>query len=114
LESQQLVLPAVAPNNISAPAPVFGIGQFIGVGTPFEIWVKNPAYGANSSPIISVDLAIYGGGDNNVHAYNLTGTESWQIATTGGQIWGSPAISNGRVYVGSGDGYMYCVSVDGQ
>lgn len=112
-ESQYLIMPSVAPNNISASAPLFDVEQIFSTGGLLQSWVQNPTYGANSSPVISVDLAIYGGGDNYIHAYNLAGTESWQIATTGGQIWGSPAISNGRIYIGSGDGYMYCISPNG-
>jgi outer membrane protein assembly factor BamB len=36
------------------------------------------------------------------------GNEIWSY-TTGGQVWSSPAISDGKVYVGSFDGKMYCL-----
>lgn len=97
------------------PAPLFGIlFAYYGAGVPALNWTQNPAFGSYSSPVIVGDLAIYGGGDNNVYAYSLNGERSWKIASTGAQIWGSPAISNGRIYIGSADGFLYCISPDGQ
>ncbi|HEV2495114.1 MAG TPA: PQQ-binding-like beta-propeller repeat protein [Terriglobia bacterium] len=70
-----------------------------------------------SSPVAIQDLVFFGGGDNNLHAATATGSPVgqavWQFATQGAII-SSPAISHGDVYFGSLDGYVYCVSVNGQ
>ena len=42
------------------------------------------------------------------HCDVITGKEAWQFGTGAGRL-SSPAVSNGVVYVGSDDGYLYAV-----
>lgn len=68
-----------------------------------------------SSPAV-VDGVAYLGGGNDLFAFSTTcsGTCNplWSYAT-GGQISSSPAVANGRVYLGSSDGKMYVFSTSG-
>ena len=48
-----------------------------------------------------------GSGDDSVYALNAaTGAKLWSYHT-GNQVFSSPTVANGVVYVGSGDGNMY-------
>ena len=48
--------------------------------------------------------------DYKVYALNaVSGAEVWNY-TTGGQVYSSPAVANGVVYVGSDDKKVVCVS----
>ena len=48
-----------------------------------------------------------GSPDNKVYALNArTGAKLWSY-TTGGEVWSSPAVANGVVYIGSYDGKVY-------
>jgi outer membrane protein assembly factor BamB len=52
-------------------------------------------------------VVYFGSLDNNVYALNgKTGALLWTYAT-GGQVWSSPAVANGVVYVGSDDGKVH-------
>lgn len=56
--------------------------------------------------------AVYFGSSatGKVHALELvTGAERWSFFT-GGPVRFAPAVANGRVYVASDDGYLYCLS----
>ena len=44
--------------------------------------------------------------DNHLYALNTnTGQEIWRFKTDG-DVWSSPAVSDGVVYFGSNDGYL--------
>jgi hypothetical protein len=60
-----------------------------------------PAFtGANAYPLISTDT--------NVYSFSSSGSLSWSYAT-GGIVESSPSIgSNGALYIGSFDNYLYC------
>ena len=48
--------------------------------------------------------------DGNVYALNAsTGAKLWSFAT-GGQVYSSPAVANGVVYIGSFDGNVYALN----
>ena len=52
-------------------------------------------------------MVYIGCDDHNVYALNATtGAERWSF-TTGDMVRSSPAVSNGVVYVGSGDDHIY-------
>ena len=58
------------------------------------------------------DGVVYFGSSatGKVHALDLaTGAERWSFFT-GGPVRFAPAVANGRVYVASDDGYLYCLS----
>jgi len=49
------------------------------------------------------------GSDGFVRCYNgATNTDQWAFLT-GGRVYATPTVANGCVYVGSGDGYAYCL-----
>lgn len=70
-----------------------------------------------SSPAAIQDLIFIGGGDNSLHAVTANGTPNgkfvWQFPVQG-PVFSSPAISHGRIYFGSNDGFIYCLSINGQ
>jgi len=54
-------------------------------------------------------LAFLAGDDGRIRAVDLSnGQVAWEYATAGA-IKASPTVSEGRVYVGSGDGHAYCL-----
>lgn len=61
-----------------------------------------------TAPIVVGDLAYWSGMDGIVHAVKVKdGQAAWE-AYTGGAVRFSPEYWNGRLYVGSSDGYVYC------
>ena len=53
---------------------------------------------------------LYTGMDNRLVSLNTQDKAvSWELMT-GGRVASSPAIEDGIVYVGSGDGYIYAVN----
>ena len=67
-----------------------------------------------SAPAEIQDVVLFGAVDNALHAASTASGAALWTFTTGGEIDSGPAISNGRVYFGSRDGYLYCVSPNGQ
>ncbi|MFC1574293.1 PQQ-binding-like beta-propeller repeat protein, partial [Candidatus Latescibacterota bacterium] len=60
-------------------------------------------------PVAAGGLIFLGGSDCAVRAIEAsTGIEKWSYLTAG-SIMRSPTFWRGRVYVGSGDGYIYCL-----
>ncbi|MGA2618861.1 MAG: PQQ-binding-like beta-propeller repeat protein [Thermoguttaceae bacterium] len=77
----------------------------------------NPEYPSDRSetsyepaqPIAAANLVITSGPDGAVRALDLaSGKPVWSFYT-GGQITQSPAVADGRAYVPSGDGFLYCL-----
>lgn len=61
-----------------------------------------------AAPVAAQNLAFSAGADGIIRAIDIdTGRQVWR-AYTGGAIRVSPSIADGRLYVGSGDGYAYC------
>ena len=61
-----------------------------------------------TAPIVVDGNAIFGGQDGVIRAIDLKkGTPAW-TAYTGGPLRYPPTASHERIYVGSGDGYIYC------
>ncbi len=55
------------------------------------------------------ELIFHAGDDGKVRAINAqTGKLKWEFQT-GGPMKSPPTISNSRAYIGSGDGYVYCL-----
>ena len=78
---------------------------------------RNPEYPSDRSetsyepaqPIAAGNLVITSGPDGAVRAFELaTGKPVWTFYT-GGQIAQSPAIVDGRAFIPSGDGFLYCL-----
>jgi outer membrane protein assembly factor BamB len=52
-----------------------------------------------------------GSWDKNLYAIDaITGLEKWRFKT-GGEMYSSPAVSNGVIYVGSNDRFLYAVGM---
>ena len=69
-----------------------------------------------SSPAIAGGVIYIGGlgthSDGSLYALDAhTGAELWSSGTSG-QIQSSPAVADGRVFVGSGDGKLYAYALD--
>jgi outer membrane protein assembly factor BamB len=65
-----------------------------------------------SSPTVSGDKILYGGGDGFLYALRRAdGRELWKLKT-GGRIRSTPAVEGGTVFVGSFDGCLYAVELD--
>ena len=67
-----------------------------------------PGETKNCSPF--EELVIFGSGDTQLYALDLkTGRTAWQFQTLG-EIFSSPSVADGMVYVGSNDGNFYAVN----
>jgi outer membrane protein assembly factor BamB len=68
---------------------------------------KFPFY---SSAAVTATMVVLGGRDKLVHGLNLSGKAVWTF-TTKARVESSPAIADGRVFVGSNDGRFYVLNV---
>jgi eukaryotic-like serine/threonine-protein kinase len=68
---------------------------------------KFPYY---SSAAVTADRVVVGGRDKLVHGLNLEGKGVWTFATRS-RVESSPAIADGRVFVGSNDSRFYVLNV---
>jgi len=68
---------------------------------------KFPYY---SSAAVTENRVVLGGRDKLVHGLNLTGKGVWTFATRA-RVESSPAIADGRVFVGSNDGRFYVLGL---
>jgi outer membrane protein assembly factor BamB len=72
-------------------------------------------YPSICSPVLLKDKAIYGGLDGKLYVVSLDGEKKpWSFATPFDSPITSPvAVSDGRIYFGCEDGYLYVLSPDG-
>jgi eukaryotic-like serine/threonine-protein kinase len=68
---------------------------------------KFPYY---SSVAVTTDRLVVGGRDKLVHGISLAGKGVWTFATRA-RVESSPAIADGRVFVGSNDGRFYVLNL---
>lgn len=68
---------------------------------------KFPFY---SSAAVTRERVVIGGRDKMVHGLTLQGKMAWTFATRA-RVESSPAIADGRVFVGSNDGRFYVLSL---
>lgn len=70
-------------------------------------------YDLSYYPIVVKDKLYYASSaDDAVHCHNIsTGEEIW-VFTTGAPIRIAPTYYNGNIYVGSDDGFAYCLDAD--
>ncbi len=78
--------------------------------SPGEVIWKFEAenFEGGSSPLIISDIIVIGMGDSLFSINYENGTEEWSFKTAG-TIVASPVFSGANLYVGSTDGYMYCL-----
>ncbi len=66
-------------------------------------------------PVLTRDHVIYGGLDGKLYVVPLTSGETFSFATAfGAPITAPVAVADGRIYVGSEDGYLYVLGPDGK
>jgi outer membrane protein assembly factor BamB len=72
------------------------------------------APGFKSSPTVTSDVVYLGDEDGVFHAIDRAkGTNRWKFAT-GGEIYSSAAVIDGRIVFGSYDNNLYCLDLDGK
>jgi outer membrane protein assembly factor BamB len=69
---------------------------------------KFPYY---SSAAVTANRVVVGGRDKLVHGISLTGKGVWTFVTRA-RVESSPAIADGRVFVGSNDGRFYVLNLN--
>ena len=64
-----------------------------------------------SSAAVTANRVVVGGRDKLVHGLSPTGKAVWTFATKS-RVESSPAIADGRVFIGSNDGRFYVLDVN--
>ncbi len=68
---------------------------------------KKPIY---SSPVVSDNVAYFGGLDSTLYAVDVaTGSLKWKLRTNG-EIRSSPVVTNDRIYLAGGNGLLTCAN----
>ena len=106
---------------LSAPAVVDGTVYVGGEGFLYALdaamgdgrWRFETVRSAHSSVVVN-GVVYVGVGDfetpGHIYAVDaVTGEERWRFET-GGEVWSSPAVVDGVLYVGSADGYVYAIT----
>ena len=77
-----------------------------------RLWHEQPEQSFRPTvPTTAAGLVLIAGDDGKVRAYDgIDGSLKWSFLTTG-PILRPPSIAVGKAYVGSGDGYVYCLEV---
>jgi outer membrane protein assembly factor BamB len=80
-----------------------------------EIWKFETLGNVFSSPCIVDDtITIIGSLSNAVFALQgNSGDLLWKFET-GGQVWSSPSYNGSKIFIGSDDGFLYCLDQDGK
>ena len=86
-------------------------GVYVSVGKPSGINCEFAPKGVDSltAPVIVGNLAISAASNGSVQAIDLDSKDTRWTTYTGGKIFYPPTIWNGRAFVGSADGYVYCL-----
>lgn len=117
LEASAVDLTAVSPLSVQADDwPAFRKDNlrsaYVSVDVPSKAeqqWeFTPPSRVVLTAPVIVGDLTFVSGSDGVVRALSATDGQPRWTAYTGGPVKYPPAIWNGRAYVGSGDGWVYC------
>jgi outer membrane protein assembly factor BamB len=59
-------------------------------------------------------MLVVGSIDNAVYALEgRSGDVRWKFET-GGQVWSSPSFNGNEIFIGSDDGFLYCLDIDGK
>jgi len=95
-------------SELSGPgSTVLAIAWSYEVGTNNDWLCSTPAMDE------AADLLVFGANDKRIHALNMNGELLWSFET-GGQVYSSPLLMGGKVYVGSLDGKFYAFTYGGE
>lgn len=84
---------------------------YITSSKPAVRWRSFMDAASKSTPTFDNNTVYVGGYDGSLRAFDITtGKLKWQFATTGGAVAGEAVVLDGRVYFGSEDRHVYCVS----
>ena len=73
-----------------------------------DAWVfKLPAAAHPTAPVTAGDMVFLADRTGAVYALDANGQQRWK-AHTAGAVYYPPAVADGRLYVGSADGRVYC------
>jgi len=121
IESQRLeTVSTAAPGRMvmtAADWPTYRANNQRTASTPVAVpgrlklaWQTRPRESVvPTAPVAAAGLTVVAGSDGVVRAMDsATGAARW-TAYTGGSIHYPPTIDNGRVHVGSGDGWAWCL-----
>ncbi|UCE39404.1 MAG: PQQ-like beta-propeller repeat protein [Thermoplasmata archaeon] len=106
--------PAVADGRVFAGS-ADGYLYCFDLYTGERLWrtfLSSGDFGVCGSPAVANDhVVVFCSGDDTVYRLRVSdGSEDWSYSPGSGAYGGSsPAISNGRIYVGSGNRYLYCL-----
>lgn len=81
-----------------------------------QIWAYEIAGDIFSSPCnVDDDMMIFVGSINNtIYALDeCSGNIRWKFET-GGEVWSSPSYNGSEIFIGSDDGFIYCLNLDGK
>src|SRR5204863_8509333 len=70
---------------------------------------KPPGKNLPTAPVVTAGLVIASGTDGAIRALDAADGKPRWTAYTGGPLKYPPALADGRVYAGSGDGWVYCI-----
>lgn len=79
------------------------------LATGEEVWKRRLGGVADSSPLLSGQYLLFGNHDRNFYVVNAPDGAVAQTLPLGAKMFSSPALSEGRVYIGAQDGKVYCL-----
>lgn len=83
-------------------------------GLPIAEWRINLPSSSECSPVLDHGTLYVGGTDGHLYALDAANGKIKWVYTTGAEIISKPAVVNGIIYFGSGDGNFYAVAQDGK
>ena len=80
------------------------------------LWSARPGGGIRSTPLCleGEDLVVFGTKDKYLYGYSLSGGDLMWRYSCGGEVNAPPAKAGSSILVGSDDGNLYAVSMNGQ
>ena len=81
-----------------------------------QIWSYEIPGDVFSSPCLVGDGMIVVVGSMNKVIYAIEGKSGnilW-VFETGGEVWSSPSYNGNEIFIGSDDGFLYCLDIDGK
>ncbi len=74
-----------------------------------DLWKNRLGGVADSSPVLAGDYLLFGNHDSHFHVVEKKSGREVRSIDIGAKLYSSPAVVDGRVYFGTGDGKLYCL-----